>query len=89
MEDWGKVNGILVSGTDEQLSRFHLAVCMTLNGIDRRRQTVRYTVFDKHLDPALKCAEANGVTVQRIERDNDGIETYPVLVQGQHEGWKA
>jgi len=89
MDDLGEVNGILVSGAEPALQLFHLAVYMTLNAIDRRGQTVRYTVFDKHLESALKCARDNNLTVQRIDRNGTGAETYTMLVQGEHEGWKA
>jgi hypothetical protein len=89
MDDFGEVNGILVSGAEKQLQLFHLTVFMTLNAIDRRGQTVRYTVFDKHLEQALKSAQDNDLTVQRIDRDGHGNETYTLLVKGQHEGWKT
>ena len=37
------VRRFLVTGPDEQLARFHLTVAFTLNGIERRDQTVFYT----------------------------------------------
>jgi hypothetical protein len=81
------VHGLLVSGNVEQLYRFHFPVCMTLNAIDRRKETVRYTCFDEHLQIALTAAREAKVTLQRIDHDEAGNETYPVLVQGEHPGW--
>lgn len=81
------VHSLLVSGTNEQLYRFHLPLCMTLNAIDRRKETVRYTCFAEHLQEAVKVARSANVTLQQIDRDKDGNETYRVLVQGEHPGW--
>ncbi len=82
MEDDG-VRRFLVTAPDEQLTRFHLAVAMTLNGIERREQTVIYTCFAEHAEFALHVAARADVTVQVLETA-DGEEVYPVLRLGSH-----
>lgn len=77
------VRRFLVTGPDEHLFRFHQFVCLHLNGIERREQTVIYTCFAEHADFALKAAKRADVTVQEIEFINDG-ERYPVLCAGSH-----
>ena len=80
------VHSLLVTGSDENLVKFHTLVLFALNSIDRRIQTVRYTCFDESLSLAVEAAKAAGVTLQKIERKGT-VETYPVLVRGEMLGW--
>jgi len=84
---FGNVHGLLATGIDDALMDFHMSVCWLLNGIDRRKQTCRYTCFDEHLQLAIDNAKKYKITLQEIITQ-DGTETYPVLVQGEMLGWK-
>lgn len=72
----------LITGTDEQLIRFHLAVCMALNAVERRAQTVLYTCLDQDRAEALQCADVCGVTVQ------EWIEQEWKIIAGEGPGWE-
>ncbi len=78
------VRRFLVTAPDDHLQRFHLAVCMTLNGIERREQTVIYTCFEEHAAIAFLAAEQADVTLQELGMDDDGEEVYPVKRLGSH-----
>jgi hypothetical protein len=78
------VRRFLVTAPDDHLHRFHLAVALTLNGIERREQTVIYTCFAEHADLALRVAEQADVTLQELEIADDGEEIYPVRRLGSH-----
>lgn len=60
------VRSFLITGPDENLTRFHLPVCMTLNAIDRRKQTVRYMCMGEDADFAIAAAKDSDVTMQEI-----------------------
>jgi hypothetical protein len=77
------VRGFLVTGPDEHIARFHLAVAVILNGLERRGHTVFYTCFAEHVEFALQTAERADVTVQEVEIVDDE-ETYPVRRLGSH-----
>ena len=77
------VRRFLVTAPDDHLTRFHLAVAMRLNGIDRREQTVFYTCMAGDVDFALGAAAQADVTVQELDMV-DGAEVYPVRVLGSH-----
>jgi hypothetical protein len=79
------VTRLLVSGTDDVRFRFHLAVCMLLNAIDRRRETVLYTCMREDRVGALKIGRQVGATVQEwVER----TKRWRTAVRGVHPGWK-
>jgi|ERR1043166_2518351 hypothetical protein len=79
------VRRFLVTGPDDNLARFHLAVAFTLNGLERREQTVIYTCFAEHADLALRAAEQTDVTVQELEiHGTTNEELYPVRHLGSH-----
>ncbi len=77
------VRRFLVTAPDDHLRRFHLAVAMRLNGLERRDQTVFYTCLAEDADFALRIAERADVTVQELEIA-DGDEVYPVRRLGSH-----
>lgn len=77
------VHGLLVTGPEENLILFNLAVCMLLNGIDRRGQTVRYTCMGEDLPTAVEAAKQADLTLQEIRHEESG-EVYPVLHEGSH-----
>ena len=78
------VTRFLVSGTDDTLTGFHLSVCMLLNAIERRGQTILYTCMGEDRDAALAEAKRTGVTMQ----ESDGTqEQWTTIVQGEHPGW--
>jgi hypothetical protein len=77
------VRRFLVTGPDDNLVRFHLAVCMRLNTIERRAHTVAYTCFAEDADFALRAAARCDVTVQEIEFTDAG-EEYPLRRTGSH-----
>ncbi len=56
----------LVTGPDEELRDFHFQVFLTLNRIDRREHTVRYTCMEKDAAMALLTAKGSDVTLQEI-----------------------
>lgn len=73
-----KVRRILVTGTDEQLIDFHLPVCMALNAIERRDQTVMYSCMAENWNDAIEVAKKTGVTVQEIIGAG-ATETYELI----------
>ncbi len=60
------VRGFLVTGPDGELDAFHLRVFLTLNPIDRRGQTVRYSCMPEDAERALQAAKDTDVTLQEI-----------------------
>ena len=91
---WGAPNktmntifSLLATGGNGSLVKFHLAVMLYLNSIDRRKQTIRYTCLAEHLPLAVDAAKSAGVTLQKIERSGCG-EVYPTLVCGDALGWR-
>lgn len=82
------VHRLLVTGGDEQLMAFHMPICMTANAIERRKQTVFYTVFDDDLEAVIKVAKKTGVTVQQDSRD-EGPENWVLVVAGKSAPWKS
>jgi hypothetical protein len=83
MAETDRVRRFLVTAPDEQLVTFHLLVAMTLNGIERREQTVIYTCLAEHAAFAFLSAEQADVTLQELEIEN-GEEVYPVRRLGTH-----
>ena len=78
-----RVRRFLVTAPDDNLHVFHVAVCLTLNGLERREQTRIYTCMAEDASFALYIAEQADVTLQEIEIVNDE-ETYPVRRLGSH-----
>ena len=78
-----RVRRFLVTAPDDNLTRFHLAVAVTLNGIERREQTVIYTCFTEDSAVAFLAAEQADVTLHELEIA-DGEEVYPVRRLGSH-----
>lgn len=77
------VRRFLVTAPDENLARFHLAVAMNLNGLERRQQTVFYTCMSEDAELALLAAAQFDVTLQEL-KIADGEEVYPVWRLGSH-----
>jgi hypothetical protein len=83
MAEGDSVRRFLVTAPDNHLARFHLAVALTLNGLERRQQTVFYTCFGEDAAIAFLAAEQADVTLQELEMiDHD--EAYPVRRLGSH-----
>lgn len=57
------VFGLLVTGSNESLVKFHLSVFLCLNSLDRRKQTIHYTCMAEHLPMAIDAAKAANVTL--------------------------
>lgn len=72
------VRRLLVTGTDAQLLDFHLAVCLALNAIERRGNTIAYTCMAESWDEAILVAKKVGATVQEIHGAGDS-ETYELI----------
>jgi hypothetical protein len=84
MSETDSVRRFLVTAPDDNLIKFHILVALTLNGIERREQTVIYTCFGEHSAfAALQAAEWADVTLQELEIEN-GEEVYPVRRLGSH-----
>lgn len=83
MAEGDSVRRFLVTAPDDNLTRFHLAVALTLNGLERRQQTVIYTCFAEDAAVAFLSAEQADVTLQEIEIIDDD-EAYPVRRLGSH-----
>jgi hypothetical protein len=84
---FGTVHRLLVTGDDDKLRPFDLAVFRLLNFIERREQTVFYTCMECDHSLALTVARNVGVTVQEIH-DAGEDETYETLVDNGP-GWQA
>jgi hypothetical protein len=83
------VHRLLATGTEEQLQDFHLHICLLLNSIERRRQTVFYTCLDQDYEFAKAAAAKTHVTVQEMqEKDGEEQEEWVIIVQGELPGWK-
>jgi hypothetical protein len=83
MAEGDSVRRFLVTAPDDNLARFHLAVALTLNGLERRQQTVFYTCMGEDAAVAMLAAEQADVTLQELEIA-DGDEVYPVRRRGSH-----
>jgi hypothetical protein len=83
MGETDSVRRFLVTAPDDHLQRFHLAVAMTLNGLERRQQTVIYTCFAEDADLAFQAAKQFDVTLQELEIEHND-EVYPVRHLGSH-----
>lgn len=79
-----EVQRILVTGSNARLQMFHGAVCSVANAIERRGQTLFYTVLDSDLGAVLNVARLAGVTVQQ---QAEQPPFWPVVVQGHSEPW--
>lgn len=77
------VHGLLVTGPEKNLRTFHLAVCLVLNGHDRRDNTVHYSCMAEHLSMALETAQIADVSVQEISGSGES-EGYRDLHIGTH-----
>lgn len=60
------VHGLLATGPDDALRRFHLAVCFLLNAHTRRDNTVHYGCMGEHMEAAKEAARVADVTLQEI-----------------------
>lgn len=60
-------HSILITGSDENISDFHLRVVGTLKLSLRIGQTCRYDCHDGDIGVALRAAQESNVTVQRVE----------------------
>lgn len=83
MAETDSVRRFLVTAPDHNLSLFHLAVAMTLNGLERRQQTMFYACMAEDAAFAFLAAEEADVTLQEVEIA-DGDERYPVRRLGSH-----
>lgn len=81
------VYGLLASGTDVNLLKFHIPLSMILNFLERRKNTLHATCMGESLELAIGIAKKCDVTLQRIEATCEK-ETYPVLHQGSHGRWE-
>ena len=79
------VTRFLVSGTDKQLMDFHLSICMLLNAIERRGETVLYTCMGEDRETTLNVGRKSGVTMQEWAEDT---KKWNMIIQGEHPGWK-
>lgn len=79
-----EVQRLLISGDDDQLTAFHLLVCMVANAIERREQTIFYTVMADDLAGVMEVAKATGVTVQQKAKQ---APWWPVVLQGKTAAW--
>lgn len=88
--DPNDVERLLVTGSDEDLDLFHVRVFMEMNAVERRGQTILYTVRGADLEAVLALAREYGVTVQHRADAPDGSPPaayWPVAVQGKAPGW--
>ncbi len=76
------VRRFLVTGTDDQITDFHMRVGSNLNAIERRGQTVFYTCVAEDAAAALSIAGEVGVIVQEWDE-----EKWRVIV-GAGPGWQ-
>jgi hypothetical protein len=82
------VHRLLVTGrTEAQLERFHLEAGLVANAVERRGNTVLYTVFDEELELVIKAARRHYLTVQQ-RADSDQPPYWLVVNAGIAEPWK-
>jgi hypothetical protein len=81
-----EIERFLVSGTEEQLQHFHLAVCLLANDVSRRGDTVCYTVVPGGVPCMFRAAEVANVTLQQRARS---APFWPVVRQGPAPAWNA
>lgn len=79
---------LLATATDERLERFAGTMLDLGYIVDRRKQTVIFTLDEKHLPPIIEAAVASAVTLQRVH-DAGRDEWYETLWQGPMEGWAS
>lgn len=74
---------------DDQLQGFHCHVGAFANAIDRRKNTVFYTVMGEDWSAFLKFAKIFEVTVQQMDSANRDEEIWTVVHQGKAKPWKT
>lgn len=83
------VDRALVTGKDDaQLASFHNHVGFFANAIERRKNTVFYTVMSEDWAAFVKFAKIFEVTCQQMDNSNRDIEIWNVVHQGTAEPWK-
>lgn len=82
------IYGLLITGDEDQLMQFTISTSMVLNFIERRLNTVYAMCMAESLEFASKVAGANNLTLQYIDHDEDGNESYPVINKGSHALWQ-
>lgn len=81
------VKRLLVTGDDDQLFRFHMTAALTLNGIERRGQTVIYTCMSGDFAWALEVGRQLDLTLEEIVTGEG--EGYRLLCGDASKGWGA
>ena len=83
------VKRILVTGNEEQLQTFHLAVGFVANAIERREQTIFYTVFDYDFDTVYEIALDIGLEIEELKQENffDAVRHDPEMTDEQKKMW--
>lgn len=81
------VERILVTGNETALHRFTMAVFFAaINPIERRGQTIFYTVMGEDLPKVIEQARGTGVTVQHME-PGPGKEVWTTVIKGESPPW--
>lgn len=83
------VERALVTGKDNaQIESFQCHVSMFANAIERRKNTVFYTVMVEDWSAFIKFAKIFEVTVQQMDKSNRDFENWILVHQGTAEPWK-
>ncbi len=81
------VYGLLITGDDDTLLEYLVALSMVINFHDRRLNTVHASCMNESLDLAKGLAEKIGVTLQVIDNYGEN-ETYLLLHKGNYPRWE-
>ena len=79
---------LLATATDERLYRFTAVMCEHGYIVDRRKQTVVFTLAERHRAEIIETAISSAVTLQRVHEPGRE-EWYETLWQGPMEGWAS
>lgn len=72
------VDRLLVTGDGDAKLKFHVSVCMVLNGLETRGRTTIYTAPEESRPEVVALATSLGLTVQLIHGAGEA-ETYETL----------
>lgn len=83
------VERALVTGKDdEELNIFHFAVFAYANAIERRGNTIFYTVMGEDWPAFMRAVESVNITAQQMDSSNRDEEIWNVVHQGAAAPWK-
>lgn len=80
---------LVTADGEDQLQLFHLATCVYANAIERRENTVFYTVMGEDWSKFVDAGRQANITIQQMDSSNRDEEVWNVVNQGTADAWKT